>query len=87
MSTVFCRLEDLQDGPYEVAFNNHEIPDYVLELVPEEYRPTISGAVYELVDGELGRVWLTDSFAPYHLGATYCTPWFWADDEGDAEVA
>lgn len=71
------KLEDLPIEDVEVAFDSYRIPDYVLETIPAEYREDITGAVYEIEDGELGQVWLTESSRPYELRAEYHAPQYW----------
>lgn len=79
-------LAGLEGEKYETAFESYQIPDYILETVPEHYRSSITGAVWALDYGEIDEVWLTDSSRPYDLRAVYFTPEFWADN-GRAEVA
>lgn len=72
-------LAGLEGEEYETAFESYQIPDYILEMVPGHYRPSITGAVWILEDGEVGEVWLTNSSRPYDLRTTYFTPEFWSE--------
>lgn len=70
-----CRT--LQDEKYEYA---EDIPSYVLALIPQKHRKHISAALYEIINGELGEVWLTENSRPYDLSAEYHTPAYWVLD-------
>lgn len=76
------KLRTLPIEDVEVAFESYAIPDYVLETIPKCYRKDITGAVWELIEGELGQVWLTESNAPYMLAAEYHGPGYWCLDDG-----
>ena len=70
-------LRDIDTTHMDWAFDVHQIPDYVLETVPEECRADITGAVYDISDGELGAVYLTESSMPYDNHARYHEPSYW----------
>lgn len=70
-------LKEIDTKHMECAFEVYQIPDYVLETVPEECRGDITGAVYDVSSGELGAVYLTESDMPYDNYARYHGPSYW----------
>lgn len=68
------------DDSYEAVFESSNIPDYILDLIPKKYREDITGAVYQIIDGDIGEVWLTEDSRPYDLGADYRTPEYYVED-------
>lgn len=70
-------LKEIDTEDMECAFELYQIPDYVLETVPEECRADITGTVYNISDGELGAVYLTESSMPYDNHARYYEPSYW----------
>ena len=70
-------LKEIDTAHIECAFEVYQIPDYVLETVPEECRAAITGAVYDVSDGELWEVYLTESSTPYDNYAQYHKPSYW----------
>jgi len=78
------KLQDIKTEGMATAFDRHEIPAAVLEHIPACYRKYITGAVYELVNGNVGDVWLTESPMPASLAARYYAPDYWCLDTGVA---
>lgn len=70
-------LKEIDTVDMECAFEMYQIPDYVLETVPEDCRGDITGAVYDVSSGELGDVYLTESSMPYDNCALYYEPSYW----------
>jgi hypothetical protein len=70
-------LKEIDTEDMECAFELYQIPDYVLETVPEDCRGDITGAVYDVSSGELGDVYLTESNRPYDNYARYHEPSYW----------
>ena len=73
-------LKEIDTVDMECAFELYQIPDYVLETVPEDCRGDITGAVYDVSSGELGDVYLTESSMPYDNYAQYHEPSYWQPD-------
>ena len=73
-------LKEIDTTHMECAFEMYQIPDYVLETVPEDCRGDITGAVYDVSSGELGEVYLTESNRPYDNYARYHEPSYWQPD-------
>ena len=73
-------LKEIDTVDMECAFELYQIPDYVLETVPEDCRGDITGAVYDVSSGELGEVYLTESNRPYDNYARYHEPSYWQPD-------
>ncbi len=70
-------LKEIDTEDMDCAFETYNIPDYVLETVPEDCRGDITGAVYDVSSGELGDVYLTESNRPYDNCAPYYEPSYW----------
>lgn len=65
-------LRQLQGEKYTLIQTSQDL-DAVLDYVgiDPEYREDITGAVVEVLDGEYGEVWFTESAAYYDLSAMY----------------
>lgn len=65
------RLSNLPSD-YTLIQTDHEL-SALLDSVgfPSEYRKDITGAWVEVLDGDYGHVWFSESPAYYELGATY----------------
>lgn len=65
-------LRQLQDDKYTFIQNDSDLAAYIdMVGIPPEYREDITGMVVEMIDGDLGAVWLTESAAYYDLSAVY----------------
>ena len=65
-------LRALQDDKYTLIQNDRDLSallDYC--GIPTEYREDITAAVVEVLDGDYGEVWLTESSERYNLSAWY----------------
>ena len=66
-------LRQLEEKDNLETFTEGNLPDYVMEFIPKKYRKDITGILCDIMDGELGEVWLTEDNPPYDLSATYFT--------------
>lgn len=64
-------LRQLQDEKYTLVQNDVDLASFVDNLGLSEFAEDITGMVIEVIDGEYGEVWLTESNAYYDLSAAY----------------
>lgn len=64
-------LRQLQDERYTLIQNDTDLASFVDMLGLSEFADDITGMLVEIIDGDLGEVWLTESNAYYDLSASY----------------
>jgi len=64
-------LRQLQDEKYTFVQNDSDLASFVDMVGLTEYADDITGMVVEIIDGDLGEVWITENAAFYDLSAIY----------------
>lgn len=65
----WCYLRDLQNDVYDFTDSQSEIDSFAVDHGFDEKE--ITGVVFELVDGEIEQLWITEDSRPYDLSARY----------------
>lgn len=64
-------LRQLQDEKYTLVQNDTDLASFVDMVGLNEFADDITGMVVEIIDGDLGEVWITEDAAYYDLSAVY----------------